>query len=117
YEDYPALRHLPAEEAVVQLLMPRFDQLAGLASALQQRNVLQVLLRVMSPDQAARLWRQWTGETVTALFRLEGAPSAAELASLHSWLQQSSLRAIDSDMPLVLATLHHLLECLVAREC
>lgn len=117
YEDYLALRHLIPEEAVVQLLLPRKDELGALLASLQRRGVLAVLLRELSLSQAGQLWRQWLGADITGMFQVGVVPEPDDLVAAQSWLLQVGDAATEASTPLLLVTLRHSLHCLAGSQC
>lgn len=115
YEDYAALRHLTPEQAVVQLLLPRRDNLPSLIPALQRRGAL-VLLCGAVKGSAMQLWQQWTGVNFNDQFGSD-VPEPDELNPAQEWLQQRNVAYPPGEAPLEQVVLHHVLLCLAEAPC
>ena len=105
YEEFAALRHLDAMEAVVQLLLSRNSMLADVVPGLQHRQQLSNMLEMLNVEQATRLFQQWTGHSLADQFKESSLPDLAELQSQLARLQSVRSKSDHASEPLVLLSL------------
>lgn len=86
YEEFQALRHVSAQEAVVQTLLPRWNVLPAITRHLSPALLAQCV-DAFDPSQARRLFVQWSGADILRTFAPKVVPTVARLRSVLQSVQ------------------------------
>jgi len=110
HQDYSALRLLEPMEAVVQLLLPRRDDLLAIVAGLVEEGTLTSLLQRLDARHAEQLFIQWAGANIVQQFQSPLLPEAEALEAMVDWLPHAA--EADSDTSLALPTLRVFIQSL-----